>query len=54
MLDPDCVRLCSDTRSPLQSEPVDDRWLGRKPKAPYAWTKGKMATMEEARQRWGV
>jgi hypothetical protein len=33
---------------------VDERWIGRKPKAHYAWTKGKTVTMEEARSRWGV
>jgi Phytanoyl-CoA dioxygenase (PhyH) len=50
----DCFRLSSDTRYQLKSEPVDDRWIGRKPKAHYAWTKGETVTMEEARQRWGV
>jgi Phytanoyl-CoA dioxygenase (PhyH) len=50
----DCFRLSSDTRYQLRSEPVDDRWIGRKPKAHYAWTKGKTVTMEEARARWGV
>jgi ectoine hydroxylase-related dioxygenase (phytanoyl-CoA dioxygenase family) len=47
-------RLSSDTRYQLKGEPVDDRWIGRKPKAHYAWTKGQTVTMEEARQRWGV
>jgi ectoine hydroxylase-related dioxygenase (phytanoyl-CoA dioxygenase family) len=50
----DCFRLSSDTRYQLRSEPVDDRWIGRKPKAHYAWTKGRTVTMEEARARWGV
>jgi hypothetical protein len=54
MLNPDCVRLSSDTRYQLQSEPVDDRRIGRKPKAHDAWAKGKTVTMEEARQCWGV
>jgi ectoine hydroxylase-related dioxygenase (phytanoyl-CoA dioxygenase family) len=50
----DCFRLSSDTRYQLKSEPVDDRWIGRKPKAHYAWTKGETVTMEEARKKWGV
>jgi hypothetical protein len=49
-----CYRISSDTRYQLQGEPVDDRWIGRKPKAHYAWTKGKTVTMEEAREKWGV
>jgi ectoine hydroxylase-related dioxygenase (phytanoyl-CoA dioxygenase family) len=47
-------RISSDTRYQLKGEPVDDRWIGRKPKGHYAWTKGQTVTMEEARQRWGV
>jgi hypothetical protein len=47
-------RLSSDTRYQLKGEPVDDRWIGRKPKAHYAWTKGQTVTMEEARAKWGV
>jgi ectoine hydroxylase-related dioxygenase (phytanoyl-CoA dioxygenase family) len=47
-------RLSSDTRYQLKGEPVDDRWIGRKPKAHYAWTKGETVTMEEARAKWGV
>jgi ectoine hydroxylase-related dioxygenase (phytanoyl-CoA dioxygenase family) len=50
----DCFRLSSDTRYQLKGEPVDDRWIGRKPKAHYAWTKGQTVTMEEARAKWGV
>jgi Phytanoyl-CoA dioxygenase (PhyH) len=50
----DRFRLSSDTRYQLKGEPVDDRWIGRKPKAHYAWTKGATVTMEEARARWGV
>jgi ectoine hydroxylase-related dioxygenase (phytanoyl-CoA dioxygenase family) len=47
-------RISSDTRYQLKDEPVDDRWIGRKPKAHYAWMKGATVTMEEARARWGV
>ncbi len=47
-------RLSSDTRYQLKGEPVDDRWIGRKPKAHYAWMKGETVTMEEARAKWGV
>jgi ectoine hydroxylase-related dioxygenase (phytanoyl-CoA dioxygenase family) len=47
-------RLTSDTRYQLKDEPVDERWMGRKPKAHYAWTKGQTVTMEEARAKWGV
>lgn len=48
------LRISSDTRYQLKGEPVDDRWIGRKPKAHYAWTKGKTVPMEEMRQKWGV
>ncbi len=47
-------RLSSDTRYQLKDEPVDERWIGRKPKGHYAWTKGATVTMEEARARWGI
>lgn len=47
-------RLSSDTRYQLKSEPVDERWVGVKPKGHYAWGKTKMKTVEEARKEWGV
>jgi hypothetical protein len=47
-------RISSDTRYQLASEPLDERWVGRKPKAHYAWTKGKTISMEEARAKWNV
>jgi hypothetical protein len=50
----DRFRIGSDTRYQLKGEPVDDRWIGRKPKAHYAWTQGQTVTMEEAREKWGV
>ncbi|WP_274365845.1 phytanoyl-CoA dioxygenase family protein [Paenibacillus thermotolerans] len=47
-------RLSSDTRYQLKSEPVDERWVGKKPKGHYAWGKTTMKTVEEARKEWGV
>ncbi|HTL52816.1 MAG TPA: phytanoyl-CoA dioxygenase family protein [Planctomycetota bacterium] len=48
-------RLSCDTRYQLASEPMDERWVGAKPKAHYAWnTPGKNVTMDEARKQWGV
>lgn len=48
-------RLSCDTRYQLASEPMDERWVGEKPKAHYAWnTPGKNVSMEEARKQWGV
>jgi len=50
----DRYRISSDTRYQLASEPVDERWVGRKPKGHYAWGKGQMKSVEEARKEWGV
>ena len=50
----DRFRISSDTRYQLQSEPADERWIGRKPKAHYAWMQGETVPMEEARKKWGV
>jgi hypothetical protein len=47
-------RLSVDTRYQLASEPADERWIGAKPKGHYAWGKGKMKSMEEARRDWGI
>lgn len=47
-------RTSIDTRYQLASEPVDDRWNGREPKGHYAWGKGKMVPIKEARKKWGV
>jgi len=38
----------------LASDPIDERWVGAKPKAHYAWQKGETAPMEEAGKKWGV
>ncbi|RXZ83347.1 phytanoyl-CoA dioxygenase [Paenibacillaceae bacterium] len=50
----DHYRISSDTRYQLASEPVDERWVGRKPKAHYAWGKTTPKPVEEARKEWGV
>jgi phytanoyl-CoA dioxygenase PhyH len=50
----DRFRISSDTRYQLASEPVDERWIGPKPKAHYAWQQGETVPMEEARKKWGV
>lgn len=47
-------RISSDTRYQLASEPLDERWVGRKPKGHYAWMKTPTKSMEEARSEWGV
>ena len=47
-------RISSDTRYQLKGEPVDERWIGRKPKGHYAWMRGQTVTMEEARAKWEV
>ncbi|HZG55049.1 phytanoyl-CoA dioxygenase family protein [Paenibacillus sp.] len=47
-------RISSDTRYQRASEPVDDRWVGRKPKAHYAWGKVPPKPVSEARKEWGV
>ena len=50
----DRYRISSDTRYQLASEPVDDRWIGKKPKAHYAWGKQPLKPVSEARKEWGV
>ena len=47
-------RISSDTRYQLASEPVDERWVGRKPKGHYAWGSQPMKTVADARKEWGV
>ncbi|SEM73861.1 phytanoyl-CoA dioxygenase family protein [Paenibacillus sp. OV219] len=47
-------RFSADTRYQLQSEPVDERWIGAKPKGHYGWHAGPTISMEEARTKWGV
>jgi hypothetical protein len=50
----DRFRISSDTRYQLASEPLDERWVGRKPKGHYSWLKGETVPMEVARARWNV
>ena len=47
-------RISTDTRYQLETEPVDERWIGQDPIAHYAWTEGETVSMEEARKQWGV
>jgi len=47
-------RLSMDTRYQLKSEPVDERWFGKNAKGHYAWGKGKVKTITEARKEWGI
>ncbi|SFD49158.1 Phytanoyl-CoA dioxygenase (PhyH) [Paenibacillus catalpae] len=47
-------RLSSDTRYQLKSEPVDERWVGVKPKGHYAWGKETPKPIEEARKEWKI
>ena len=47
-------RISADTRYQLLSEPVDERWVGSKPKGHYAWKKTTPSPMKEARAKWGV
>jgi ectoine hydroxylase-related dioxygenase (phytanoyl-CoA dioxygenase family) len=49
-----CYRISSDTRYQLASEPVDERWMGTKPKGHYAWGKTPPKSVIEARKEWGV
>lgn len=50
----DSYRLSADTRYQLASEPVDERWMGRRPKGHYAWGKTPPKPVAKARQEWGV
>lgn len=47
-------RISSDTRYQLASEPVDERWIGRKPKGHYAWGTTPKKSVADARKEWGV
>lgn len=48
-------RMSSDTRYQLASEQADERWIGEKPIAHYAWhDPEKAVSMEEMRSKWGV
>lgn len=47
-------RVSSDTRYQLAAEPVDERWIGKRPKGHYAWGKTPQKSVEQARKEWGV
>jgi len=52
----DKIRITADTRYQLASEPIDERWIGEKPKGHYAWKQenAQIESLETSRQRWGV
>ncbi|WP_127583894.1 phytanoyl-CoA dioxygenase family protein [Paenibacillus koleovorans] len=47
-------RISCDTRYQLDSEPVDDRWIGDKPKGHTAKADHQRINMEDARKKWGL
>ena len=47
-------RWSTDTRYLRADEPVDERWIGKNPKAHYAWMKGETIHMEKMRKQWEV
>jgi len=51
----DHVRLSSNTRYQLASEPVDERWIGADPKGRYRFKdpNNKLESLDESRARWG-
>jgi ectoine hydroxylase-related dioxygenase (phytanoyl-CoA dioxygenase family) len=44
-------RLSCDTRYQLCTEPIDERWMGKKPKAHYG---DKHKRVEDMRKEWGI
>ncbi len=49
------LRLSTDTRYQLASDPVDHRWVGEDPIAHYDWLEGEETIpMEEMRRKWKV
>ena len=52
----DKIRITADTRYQLASEPIDERWIGVKPKGHYAWKQenAQIESLETSRRRWGV
>jgi hypothetical protein len=47
-------RISCDTRYQLASEPIDDRWIGDKPKGHTAKSQDQRINIEEARKKWGI
>ncbi len=52
----DKIRITADTRYQLASAPIDERWIGEKPKGHYAWKEkdAQIENLETSRRRWGV
>ena len=52
----DKIRITADTRYQLASEPIDERWVGERPKGHYAWKQqdAEIESLEVSRQKWGV
>ncbi len=52
----DKVRLSTDTRYQLASEPFDERWVGESPKGHYNfWKPGvQLEEVSRSRARWGI
>lgn len=50
----DRYRISSDTRYQLASEPVDERWVGIKPRGHRQEKPGETTTIKEARLKWEV
>lgn len=47
-------RISCDTRYQPADEPADDRWVGKKPKAHYAWHSKEIIPVEVSRKEWGI
>ena len=47
-------RLSCDIRFQPAGEPVDERWIGDKPRGHFAWTETPVKPIAEARKEWGV
>ena len=50
------IRITADTRYQLASEPIDERWIGEKPKGHYAWKQenAEIESLAASRKRWQV
>ncbi|MFC0329196.1 phytanoyl-CoA dioxygenase family protein [Paenibacillus sepulcri] len=48
------IRISCDTRYQLASEPVDGRWIGKKPRAHETALEAPLKTMAEAKKEWGL
>lgn len=50
----DQYRISIDTRYQLNSEPMDERWVGKKPKGHLKIDEKEKVTMDESRKKWGI